>query len=80
MKPDGLDREEFVRRTHEADHAIFSLVKKHQGSISAEHGIGLLKKDYLRYSRSPEELAIMRAVKRALDPLNLMNPGKIFDL
>jgi FAD/FMN-containing dehydrogenase len=79
MKPDGLSREEFLRRTHEADHAIFSLVKSHHGSISAEHGIGLLKKDYLGYSRSPEELAIMRAVKRALDPLNIMNPGKILD-
>ena len=79
MKPDDLDRGEFLRRTREADHAIFSLVKAHRGSISAEHGIGLLKKDYLGYSRSPEELAIMRSIKRALDPLNLMNPGKILD-
>jgi FAD/FMN-containing dehydrogenase len=79
MKPDGLDPGEFHRRTHEADHAIFSLVKKWKGSISAEHGIGLLKKDYLGYSRSEEELAIMRALKRALDPLNLLNPGKILD-
>ncbi|MCC6557956.1 MAG: FAD-binding oxidoreductase [Polyangiaceae bacterium] len=79
MKPDGLDKAEFLKRTHEADHAIFSLVKRHKGSISAEHGIGLLKKDYLGYSRSPEELAIMRAIKRALDPANLMNPGKILD-
>ena len=47
-----------------------------QGSISAEHGIGLLKKDYLGYSRSPEELAVLRALKRALDPQNLLNPGR----
>ncbi|WP_437683585.1 FAD-binding oxidoreductase [Sorangium sp. So ce131] len=80
MKPDDLDREEFLRRTHEADHAIFTLVKKYRGSISAEHGIGLLKKDYLPYSRSAEELAIMRSIKRALDPLNIMNPGKIIDV
>jgi len=80
MKPDDLPKEEFLAKTHEADHAIFTLVKKYGGSISAEHGIGLLKKDYLAYSRSPAELAIMRSIKRALDPKNLMNPGKIFDL
>ncbi|MEO5726753.1 MAG: FAD-binding oxidoreductase, partial [Byssovorax sp.] len=79
MKPESLSREEFLARTHEADHAIFELVQKHRGSISAEHGIGLLKKEYLRYSRSPGELAIMRSIKRALDPRNLMNPGKILD-
>jgi FAD/FMN-containing dehydrogenase len=80
MKPDDLDRATFLQRTREADHDIFALVKAHRGSISAEHGIGLLKKDYLDYSRAPEELSIMRAVKRALDPLHLMNPGKILDL
>ena len=79
MKPDDLSKEAFLARTHEADHAIFTLVKKHHGSISAEHGIGLLKKDYLAYSRAPAELALMRAIKRALDPENLMNPGKILD-
>jgi FAD/FMN-containing dehydrogenase len=79
MKPDDLDRAEFLRRTREADPAIFSLVKKHKGSISAEHGIGLLKKDYLGYSRSAEEMALMRAIKRVLDPRNLLNPGKILD-
>lgn len=79
MKPDDLPKEEFLRRTREADHDMFALVKAHRGSISAEHGIGLLKKDYLGYTRAPEELAIMRAVKRALDPQGLMNPGKILD-
>jgi FAD/FMN-containing dehydrogenase len=78
MKPDALDRDEFLRKTKEADHAIFALVKKYRGSISAEHGIGLLKKDYLGYSRSPGELAIMRDIKKALDPLGIMNPGKVF--
>lgn len=79
MKPDDLPKEEFLRRTREADHDMFALVKAHRGSISAEHGVGLLKKDYLGYTRAPEELAIMRAVKRALDPQGLMNPGKILD-
>lgn len=79
MKPDDLDRETFLRRTHEADHDIFTLVKKHGGSISAEHGIGLLKKPYLPYSRSPEEIALMRSIKALLDPKALLNPGKILD-
>ncbi|UQA57541.1 FAD-binding oxidoreductase [Polyangium aurulentum] len=77
MKPDAMDKAAFLAKTHEADHAIFTLVKKYQGSISAEHGVGLLKKDYLGYTRAPAEIALMRAIKSVLDPLGLMNPGKI---
>ena len=58
---------------------MFEAVQRHQGSISAEHGVGLLKKDYLGYSRSPEEIAYLKAIKAAFDPNNIMNPGKIFD-
>lgn len=79
MKPDAMSREEFFARTHEADHAIFTVVREFSGSISAEHGIGLLKRDCLGYSRSAEELSLMRATKRALDPKNILNPGKIFE-
>ena len=79
MKPDALDRDAFLAKTRELDPELFSLVRRHAGSISAEHGIGLLKKPYLTYARSPAELAVMRAVKATLDPLGLMNPGKIFD-
>ena len=79
MKPDAMDKAEFLAKTKRADHDIFTLVKKHGGSISAEHGVGLLKKDYLSYSRAPEEIALLRAIKRALDPANLLNPGKILD-
>jgi FAD/FMN-containing dehydrogenase len=79
MKPEGLDKSAFLTRTSEADHVMFELVRKHAGSISAEHGIGLLKKPYLSYSRTPTELSVLRAVKRALDPNNTLNPGKIFD-
>jgi FAD/FMN-containing dehydrogenase len=53
------------------------LVRQWQGSISAEHGIGLLKRSYLGYSRTPQELALMRALKHALDPKNILNPGKV---
>ena len=80
MKPDDLDKAAFLARASVADRLLFELVRKHGGSVSAEHGIGLLKKPYLSYSRSPAELAALRAVKRALDPDGLMNPGKIFDL
>jgi FAD/FMN-containing dehydrogenase len=50
------------------------------GSISAEHGIGLEKKAYLSWSRTPEELALMRQIKLALDPKRILNPGRIFDV
>jgi FAD/FMN-containing dehydrogenase len=79
MKPDALAVDEFRARTAAADRDLFTLVQKHAGSISAEHGIGLLKKPYLAYSRSADELAVLRSVKQALDPLGLLNPGKIFD-
>jgi FAD/FMN-containing dehydrogenase len=78
MKPDHLAKEAFLEMTHAADDVLFSLVQKHKGSISAEHGIGLLKRDYLHYTRGPEEVAFMRAMKSTLDPKNLLNPGKIF--
>ena len=50
------------------------------GSISAEHGIGLEKKTYLGWSRTPEELALMRALKLALDPKQILNRGRVFDV
>ncbi len=80
MKPEAMTREAFFAETKRADADVFALVKAHKGSISAEHGIGLLKKPFLSFSRSPEEIATLRAVKRALDPKGILNPGKIFDL
>ncbi|MBL8918575.1 MAG: FAD-binding oxidoreductase [Myxococcaceae bacterium] len=77
MKPDAMDQAAFLARTHACDADVFTLVKKHQGSISAEHGIGLLKKDFLGYSRTSTEIALMRSVKLALDPKGLLNPGKV---
>jgi FAD/FMN-containing dehydrogenase len=80
MKPDDMSKDEFLANVKQADHEMFTLVKKHHGSISAEHGVGLLKKDYLGYSRSPEELALLKSLKRTLDPNNTLNPGKIVDV
>ncbi|MBL8683431.1 MAG: FAD-binding oxidoreductase [Myxococcales bacterium] len=79
MKPDAMDKAAFLAKTSEADATMFELVRKHHGSVSAEHGIGLLKKKALPYSRSPSELATLSALKRALDPKGILNPGKIFD-
>ena len=57
---------------------IYAQVAEFKGSISAEHGIGLLKKDFLHYSRSIEEMAIQKGIKKLFDPDNVMNPGKLF--
>jgi FAD/FMN-containing dehydrogenase len=79
MKPDAMPSDEFWARARESDAALFDLVRRHRGSISAEHGIGLLKKPFLGYCRSEAEIAAMRAIKRALDPQGLLNPGKVLD-
>lgn len=69
-------REPFPLR--EIEQMVYGLVEEYNGSISAEHGIGLAKKDYLHHTRSQQEMAVMRRIKRALDPQDCLNPGKIF--
>ena len=59
---------------------VYGLVAEFHGSVSAEHGIGLHKKPWLGASRTPAEMAAMRAIKAALDPRGILNPGKVFDL
>lgn len=61
----------------EIDACVYELVREWGGSISAEHGIGTHKKQYLGYSRSHEEMALMKTVKLALDPMGILNPGKV---
>ncbi len=67
-----------VRSKDETDRIVYECVREWRGSVSAEHGIGLLKKAYLGYSRSPEELALMQRLKIAMDPHGILNPGKVF--
>lgn len=62
---------------HAVDELVYDLVQKFKGSISAEHGIGTLKRPYLGCSRSPEELEVMRRIKQVLDPKGILNPGKV---
>jgi FAD/FMN-containing dehydrogenase len=80
MKPDAMPKEQFLAKTKDADLELFRLVAAHRGSISAEHGVGLLKKAYLHYTRNEAEIALMREMKRVLDPAGILNPGKVFDL
>ncbi len=80
LKPDALPVDTFREQCAEVSKWVFEIVQRYGGSVSAEHGVGLLKKDYLQYSRSPLEIDIMKQIKLAFDPLGIMNPGKIFDL
>ena len=76
--PAGGDAAAFLRDFEPAVNAIvYDAVDAHAGSISAEHGIGTLKRDELARRKSPVALQMMRAIKHALDPLNLMNPGRV---
>lgn len=79
LKPSEMALDDFMTKTKAVDADLFNLVQKHQGSISAEHGIGLLKKAHLGYSKTPEELMILKAIKKTLDPKWLLNPGKVID-
>lgn len=64
---------------HAVDQIVYDLLRPLQGSVSAEHGIGVEKRAYLDVSRSVQEIAAMRAIKAALDPQGTLNPGKIFE-
>ena len=80
LKPDALDVPSFVERCETVSPKVFEIVREFGGSISAEHGVGLLKKKYLTYSRSALDVAMMRGIKQTFDPHGIFNPGKIFDL
>ena len=77
LKPPGLAQSAFYRRCHAISPRLFAAVRERGGSISAEHGVGLLKRDFLEYSRTTAEIDILRALKITLDPNGVMNPGKL---
>jgi len=78
LKPEHMDKDAFFASCARVNKWVFEIVQRYNGSISAEHGVGLVKRDYLQYSRSPEEIACMKAIKAVFDPNGIMNPGKIF--
>ncbi len=76
--PLGTPAADFLRdQEHAVNTIVYDAVTAHEGSFSAEHGIGSFKRDELRERKSPVALSLMRAVKAALDPRNLLNPGKM---
>ena len=72
----SLDRSD-PNAEEKVETAVYGCVRKHAGSISAEHGVGTAKRAYIGFTRTEEELALMRSIKQALDPDNIMNPGKV---
>ncbi|HTH97141.1 MAG TPA: FAD-binding oxidoreductase [Stellaceae bacterium] len=79
-QPKGADKAAYLARWGEFNDIVHNIVARHGGSISAEHGIGLLKRDELTHYKSALELELMARIKRAVDPENLMNPGKVLVL
>ncbi len=77
LKPSNMELEDFKQACTQANPEIFNILKSFNGSISAEHGVGILKKPYLNFSRSETEIALMKAIKNTFDPKNLLNPGKL---
>jgi D-lactate dehydrogenase (cytochrome) len=79
-QPDGMKKADFLNRWHEMNELVYAVVSELVGSISAEHGVGLLKVDELMAFRGKVENDLMVCVKRALDPANGMNPGKLISV
>ena len=74
----GADGKAFLSLMGEINAIVHDCVAEYHGSISAEHGIGRIRRDELPRYKDPVELALMKKVKAALDPLGIMNPGKVF--
>jgi FAD/FMN-containing dehydrogenase len=77
LKPPEMGLAEFEARSHEISDKTYALTREVGGSISAEHGIGLLKQPWLGSCRSQAEIRFMQAIKSAFDPAGIFNPGKL---
>jgi FAD/FMN-containing dehydrogenase len=78
LKPAGMADADFIAQCERVTKLLAATLKEHGGSISAEHGIGLVKKPYLESTRSAAEIALMRGVRQVFDPHGILNPGKVF--
>jgi D-lactate dehydrogenase (cytochrome) len=76
-QPVGADKAAYLARWHEVNAVVFEVVARHGGSISAEHGIGVIKRDLLPKVKDPVAFELMRTLKRTLDPKGILNPGKV---
>jgi D-lactate dehydrogenase (cytochrome) len=76
-EPVGSDTADFMARWHDVNAVVFEVVLRMGGSISAEHGIGVLKRDELPEVKDKVAIELMRGIKAMLDPLGIMNPGKV---
>ena len=76
-QPAGADKENYLARWYDMNAAVHAVVKKYGGSISAEHGIGVMKRKLLPDVKDPVALDLMRTLKRTLDPKGILNPGKV---
>jgi FAD/FMN-containing dehydrogenase len=77
IQPPAADKDAFLKRWDEVNAVVFAVVKKYGGSISAEHGVGVIKRDLLPSVKDPVALDLMRGLKRLLDPKGILNPGKV---
>ncbi len=76
--PEGVDAQTFLAQYQaQLNRIVYESVHRHRGTFSAEHGVGQLKVDEATHYKSPIEIGLMRTIKTALDPLGLMNPGKV---
>ena len=79
LKPEGWNSDDFIKACHKVDDRLFGMIQAKGGSVSAEHGVGLVKKPYLHLTRSQTEIELMRQVRKVFDPNGIINPGKVFD-
>jgi len=76
-QPVGMDKGEFLAQWEHFNRIVHDIVAKMNGSIAAEHGVGLIKRDELLLYKDPVAVDLMKAVKQAIDPRNILNPGKV---
>jgi FAD/FMN-containing dehydrogenase len=75
--PPGMDEDAFMRRMREVNRVVHDTTVRYGGSISAEHGLGVYKREEILRYKTPLEMELMRSIKQAIDPLGIMNPGKV---
>jgi FAD/FMN-containing dehydrogenase len=76
-QPEGMDRDDYIAQWPRMNRIVHDIVAELGGSISAEHGIGRLKREEITHYKSALEIDLMRRIKAALDPKGIMNPGKV---